>query len=261
MVTIILFAPLLGAVLCGFGYRWLGEKAAIWIADRAAVPRLPAVLDRLLQLRRRDGEPPVFPLDRLGDAGGGLGLPARPADGDHAGGGDDGVVARAPLQLRLHGPRRELPRGRELQAAVLRLPVVLHLRHAGAGHRRQPPAALLRLGGGGRRLLPADRLLLPQAERRRRGDQGLRRQPGRRLRLPARDLHALRAGRLDRPHRHLRRRPGDGRDADHLPLAGVERRRGGLGAARSSAPWASRRSSSCTPGCRTRWRARRRSPR
>ena len=29
----------------------------------------------------------------------------------------------------------------------------------------------------------------------------------------------------------------------------------------SSAPWASRRSSSCTPGCRTRWRARRRCPR
>ena len=28
----------------------------------------------------------------------------------------------------------------------------------------------------------------------------------------------------------------------------------------SSAPWASRRSSSCTPGCRTPWRARRRSP-
>jgi NADH-quinone oxidoreductase subunit L len=32
MVTIILFAPLIGAVLCGFGYKWFGEKAAIWIA-------------------------------------------------------------------------------------------------------------------------------------------------------------------------------------------------------------------------------------
>ncbi len=29
MVTIILFAPLLGAVLCGFGYRWLSEKGAM----------------------------------------------------------------------------------------------------------------------------------------------------------------------------------------------------------------------------------------
>ena len=29
MATIILFAPLLGAVLCGFGYKWLGERAAL----------------------------------------------------------------------------------------------------------------------------------------------------------------------------------------------------------------------------------------
>ncbi len=29
MVTIILFAPLLGAVLCGFGYRWLSERGAM----------------------------------------------------------------------------------------------------------------------------------------------------------------------------------------------------------------------------------------
>ncbi len=32
MVTIILLAPLLGAVLCGFGYRWFGEQAAMTIA-------------------------------------------------------------------------------------------------------------------------------------------------------------------------------------------------------------------------------------
>ena len=29
MATIILFAPLVGAMLCGFGYKWLGERAAI----------------------------------------------------------------------------------------------------------------------------------------------------------------------------------------------------------------------------------------
>src|SRR4249919_1359516 len=29
MVTIIVFAPLLGAILCGFGYKWLGEQAAL----------------------------------------------------------------------------------------------------------------------------------------------------------------------------------------------------------------------------------------
>jgi len=32
VTTIILFAPLVGAILCGFGYKWLGEKAAIWTA-------------------------------------------------------------------------------------------------------------------------------------------------------------------------------------------------------------------------------------
>jgi NADH-quinone oxidoreductase subunit L len=29
MTTIILFAPLVGAILCGFGYKWLGEQAAL----------------------------------------------------------------------------------------------------------------------------------------------------------------------------------------------------------------------------------------
>jgi NADH-quinone oxidoreductase subunit L len=34
MVTIILFAPLFGAILCGFGYMWLGEKGSMWAATR-----------------------------------------------------------------------------------------------------------------------------------------------------------------------------------------------------------------------------------
>ena len=32
MVTIILLAPLFGAILCGFGYRWLSERGAIVVA-------------------------------------------------------------------------------------------------------------------------------------------------------------------------------------------------------------------------------------
>ena len=32
MVTVILLAPLLGAILCGFGYRWFGEKPGMLIA-------------------------------------------------------------------------------------------------------------------------------------------------------------------------------------------------------------------------------------
>jgi NADH-quinone oxidoreductase subunit L len=32
MATIILFAPLIGSILCGFGWRLIGEKAATWLA-------------------------------------------------------------------------------------------------------------------------------------------------------------------------------------------------------------------------------------
>ena len=53
---------------------------------------------------------------------------------------------------------------------------------------RQPAADVLRLGRRRPRLLPADRLLVRPAERQRRGDQGLHRQPRRRLRLHARHL-------------------------------------------------------------------------
>ena len=39
MATIILFAPLVGALICGFGWRLIGEKAGQVITDGAAVPR------------------------------------------------------------------------------------------------------------------------------------------------------------------------------------------------------------------------------
>ncbi|NIZ59452.1 NADH-quinone oxidoreductase subunit L [Sedimentitalea sp. CY04] len=32
METILLFAPLVGSILCGFGYKYIGEKAALWTA-------------------------------------------------------------------------------------------------------------------------------------------------------------------------------------------------------------------------------------
>jgi len=32
METIILFAPLVGALICGFGYKWIGETLAMWVA-------------------------------------------------------------------------------------------------------------------------------------------------------------------------------------------------------------------------------------
>ena len=32
METIILFAPLVGSLICGFGWKWLGEEAGMWVA-------------------------------------------------------------------------------------------------------------------------------------------------------------------------------------------------------------------------------------
>ena len=77
-------------------------------------------------------------------------------------------------------------------------PVAVHLRHADAGDGRQSRADVLRLGRRRPRLLSADRLLVRAAVGQRRGDQGLRRQPRRRLRLRARHLPAVRADRLGR---------------------------------------------------------------
>ena len=100
----------------------------------------------------------IFNWFSFGHAVGRLGVPDRYADGGDAGRGDDGVVARPHLLDRLHGAR-------PAPAAVLRLPVAVHLRDAGAGDRRQPRPALLRLGGRGSRLLSAHRLLVQAARR------------------------------------------------------------------------------------------------
>ena len=32
METIILFAPLVGSLICGFGWKFIGETAAMWVA-------------------------------------------------------------------------------------------------------------------------------------------------------------------------------------------------------------------------------------
>ncbi len=99
---------------------------------------------------------------------------------------------------RLHAPRGDRRRLRPL----LRLPEPLHVLDADARARAEPPAALRRLGRRGPLLVPADRLLLRQALRARGRQEGLRRQPHRRLGLPARHVRA----RL--PVRIPRLRPG-----------------------------------------------------
>ena len=86
------------------------------------------------------------------------------------------------LHARRAGPRL-LP--------LLLLPEPLHVRHADPGPRLQPAGALRRLGGRRAVLLPADRLLLREGLVRVGRQEGLHRQPHRRLRLPAGDLLRL----------------------------------------------------------------------
>ena len=118
-----------------------------------------------------------------------------------AGRGQYGIGVRAPLFDRLHG-------GGPVPAALLRLSVDVHLRHADAGDGRQSGAAVLRLGRRRARELSADRLLVSQAGSERGGDQGFRRQPDRRFRLRARHFRDFHADRQRRIRRRVRRRAG-----------------------------------------------------
>ena len=97
--------------------------------------------------------------------------------------------------------------------------------------------------------------------RQRCGDQGVRRQPGRRLRLFARHLPHLLSDRFDRLRSGIRRRARSCRQDGAFYRLQLGRGDARLPAACSWARWASRRSSCCTPGFRTRWRARPRSRR
>ena len=103
---------------------------------------LRAVLVRLLRRRLRRPRRPrrAVLVHHLRRPALGMGAAHRFADRGDAGRGDDGLVARPHLFDRLHG-------GGSLQAALLLLSVVLHLRHADAGDGRQSRAAVLRLGG------------------------------------------------------------------------------------------------------------------
>ena len=169
---------------------------------------LGSVLAR--RLRPRDGARRHRALDHLRRARRRLGVQDRHADGRDVRRRDERLGARARLLDRLHA------RGRQ-PAALLRLPVGLHLRHAHAGDVRQPGADVLRLGGRRPLLLPADRLLVHQALGERGGDQGLRRQPRRRLRLCAGHLRPLRRLPHHQPRAAVRRRPGGCRPELRLP--------------------------------------------
>ena len=122
------------------------------------------------------------------------------------------------LLHRLHARRRGV-------LALLRVPEPVHVRDAGAGARRQPVADVRRLGGRRPLLLGADRLLVQGPREHDGRQQGVHRQPRRRLGLRARAVPAV--------HRPRRGGPSD---------PGVPRRR----------PCALRSLAACrvTSGCR-----------
>ena len=92
------------------------------------------------------------------------------------------------------------------------------------------PADVCRLGRRGPRVVSAHRLLVSEENGRRRRQEGLHRQPHRRLRLPDRHVPAagqLRHAHLQRDRRQTRRKPGMDRRHSHrhLPLPAARRNR------------------------------------
>ena len=87
---------------------------------------------------------------------------------------------------------------RQRVRALLLVPEPVRGVHAGAGARRQLPGDVRRLGRRRSLLVPADRLLVQEEVGRRRRQEGVHRQPHRRLRVHPRHAAAVRAfGTLD----------------------------------------------------------------
>ena len=121
--------------------------------------------------------------------------------------------------------------------AVLLVPEPVLLLHADAGARLERPGDVRRLGGRRPLLVPADRLLLREAVGLRRGEEGVHRQPRRRLRVHPRRAAAWwstrRARSTSRPSRSGREGDAGRSDlrhavADHA--AAVHRRHRQVGA-------------------------------
>ncbi len=111
-------------------------------------------------------------------------LPRRLADRDAPAGGQHRRLPGPRVLDRLHGRRPRI-------LALLRLPEPLHVQHAAADPGRQLRDALRWLGGGRALQLRAHRLLVQEALRCRGRQEGVHRQPRRRLRVRPRDHHAL----------------------------------------------------------------------
>ena len=171
---------------------------------------------------------------------------ARPAVGVHGARRLRRVDADPPLLDLLHGVRPRLH-------ALLRVPELLRLLDAAAGPGRELLLPDRRLGVRRRGVVPADQLLVPAHDGHRGRHQGVRDQRRRRRRPGARDVLHLQAHRLARLPHGVRAAPA----SSPATTATSSRAACCCWSARSRSP----RRCRCTPGSRTRWRARRRSPR
>ena len=172
---------------------------------------------------------------------------ARPALALHGARGVRRLDADPPLLGLLHGVGPRLH-------ALLRVPELLRLLDAAAGPGRQLPDPDRRLGVRRRGVVPADLVLVPAHHRDARGHQGVRHQRGRRRRPRDRDVLHLPGHRLARLPDERSARSSEAFSRERQ--ASSSRAASGCSSARSRSPPRCR----CTPGSRTRWRARRRSP-
>ena len=255
MYAAIVFLPIIGSAIAGLFGRVIGARARELVTTGAAV-RLGGAVGGGVQRCGAAGPSLHHPdpaLDSFRRFRRGLDGAGRHHHRGDAGGGDRRFLAGASLFHRLHG-RRPAP------AALLLLSVAVHLRHADAGDGQQFPAAVLRLGRGGPGVLSADRLLVHAAQ----PPTPPRSRP---LSSTGWAISALRwafsaSMPCSRPWISTRcsppRPPWWARASSSPATASTSSPRSACCC--SWARWASRRSWACTPGCRTRWKAPRRSP-
>ena len=267
LIWLIPLLPGLGAAVNGiFGIRWFSKRTAGVVACTTMAAAFGLSVLAFVQLLGLEAEARVHDVvlfdwipatalamngQRDRRAAHPVGVPPRPAVGDDDPRRHGDRLPDPRLLDRLHARRAARRRG-----ALLRLPEPVLLLHAHAGAGRQLPGHVRRLGGRRPLLVPAHRLLVREEERLGCGQEGVHHQPRRRLGIPARRLPDLLHVRLVRfPRGGERRvrapdRDGPVRHAVAHHAAAVRRR----AAARA-------RRSRSTSGCRTRWKARRPSPR
>ncbi len=248
----ILLFPLAGAITIALTWRVLllaGARPDRHGGDRRRVRLLDPRLHRAAVARRggAPGRRGRVGLRGLGRGGRAAVDPAGPAVDHDVPGGHRRLDADPPLLDGLHGVGPGLH-------ALLRVPELLRLQHAAAGPGGELPAADRRLGVRRCGLVPADLLLVPPDDRDEGRHQGLRHQRGRRRRPRARHVLHLQARRDARLPDDLRARGRGVQPQRHATSWSAA-------ACCSWVPSPSRPRCRCTPGCRTPWRARRRSPR